>query len=243
MLGFLKARREKLLVDQPDFAHWTQRFYSATTYALWQSAEPLMGKFCRGCALDAGCGYGGWRAAISQTAGEYISLDVEARGTSEPTYIGDIMAMPQVPAARFDTVVCHQVLEHVPRPWDAIAEFRRLLLPGGHLILSVPHLSRRHELPHDYFRFTQDGIRSLCEAAGLEVIELQAYGGLFSFLHHQMSFFINGIFGMLPLIGSLFMFLNAGLSIFFRFLDSVIDRAHLYPSGVIVVAKVGQTRN
>lgn len=243
MLGFLKARREKFLTDQPDFTHWTQRFYSATTYALWRSAEPLMDEYCRGRVLDAGCGYGGWRAAISQTAGEYKSLDVEPRGAAAPTYIGDIMAMPQVPSDHFDTVVCHQVLEHVPRPWDAMAEFHRLLLPGGRLLLSVPHLSRRHELPHDYFRFTQDGVRALCEGAGLEIVELQAYGGLFSFLHHQVSFFINGIFGMLPLVGSLFMFLNAGLSIFFRFLDSLIDRAHLYPSGVIVVARAAKTQD
>ncbi len=237
MLGFLKARREKFLTAQPDFAHWTQRFYSATTYALWRSCAPLMGEYCRGRALDAGCGYGGWRATINKTASDYESLDVEARGDAAPTYMGDIMSMPQVPSDRFDTVVCHQVLEHVPRPSDAMGEFHRLLQSGGHLLLSVPHLSRRHEIPHDYFRFTQDGVRALCEGAGFEVVVIQAYGGLFSFLHHQLSFFIVGIFGMLPLIGNLFIFMNGGLSVSFRFLDDLIDRSRLYPSGVIVVAR------
>lgn len=237
MLGFLKVRREKFLTEQPDFAHWTQRFYSATTYALWRSCQPLMDEYCRGRALDAGCGYGGWRATIAKTAAEYESLDVEARGSAAPTYLGDIMAMPQVPSDRFDTVVCHQVLEHVPRPWSALAEFHRLLAAGGLLVLSVPHLSRRHEIPHDYFRFTQDGLRALCEEAGFEIVEMRAYGGLFSFLHHQVSFFVVGIFGMLPIVGSLFIFMNAGVSVFLRFLDSLLDRGNLFPSGVIVVAR------
>ena len=118
-----------------------------------------------------------------------------------------------------------------------MAEIHRVLDSGGHLILSVPHLSRRHEIPHDYFRFTQDGVRALCDQAEFEIVTLQAYGGLFSFLHHQASFLIVGILGMLPLIGRLFMFANAGLSVFFRVLDDLLDRTRLFPAGIIVVAR------
>lgn len=37
------------------------------------------------------------------------------------------------------TVVCTEVIEHVPSPESALEEIRRLLKPGGNLIGSVPH--------------------------------------------------------------------------------------------------------
>jgi len=44
-------------------------------------------------------------------------------------------------------------------------EMRRVLTPGGFLFLYVPFLSPYHALLGyygDYFRFTEDGLRSLC---------------------------------------------------------------------------------
>ena len=50
---------------------------------------------------------------------------------------GDIEAMPFTDGF-FGTVLCTEVLEHVPDPAAAIREFRRVLRPGGVLIGSVP---------------------------------------------------------------------------------------------------------
>ena len=50
---------------------------------------------------------------------------------------GDIEAMPFADGS-FGTVLCTEVLEHVPDPAAAIREFRRVLRPGGVLIGSVP---------------------------------------------------------------------------------------------------------
>lgn len=68
----------------------------------------------------------------------------------------------------FDAVLCTQVLEHVPDPSVAIAEASRVLSPDGRLILTIPFVAAEHEEPHDYFRFTQFGIRTLLEAHGFE---------------------------------------------------------------------------
>src|SRR5262249_19202426 len=43
-----------------------------------------------------------------------------------------------LPSEQFDVVVCMEVLEHVQEHAALIAEFRRVLVPGGRLILSVP---------------------------------------------------------------------------------------------------------
>jgi SAM-dependent methyltransferase len=92
--------------------------------------------------------------------------------TYHPDIIGDVMKM-DLPDANEDVVVCLAVLEHVPRPWDAVSEMRRVLKPGGTLLLYVPFLSPYHAMPGyygDFFRYTEDGLRSLCE--GMEDIQI-----------------------------------------------------------------------
>ncbi len=42
--------------------------------------------------------------------------------------------------ATFDYVACLEGLEHLENPHQAIREFRRLLKPGGHLIVSLPNI-------------------------------------------------------------------------------------------------------
>lgn len=43
----------------------------------------------------------------------------------------------------FDAVICHHVLEHAPDPWAVLRELRRLVRPGGTLILNVPYERER----------------------------------------------------------------------------------------------------
>ena len=52
-----------------------------------------------------------------------------------------------------------------------------MLKPGGHLLLSAPHIWGLHEIPHDYFRFTCYGLQHLAERAGLEVLEVRPMAG------------------------------------------------------------------
>ena len=72
--------------------------------------------------------------------------------------------------ARFESVLCNQVLEHVFNPEEFIAEIHRVLTPGGRLILTVPFVWDEHEQPHDYARYSSFGLRSLLERNGFQVL-------------------------------------------------------------------------
>lgn len=236
-MDLLRRSREAFLDRNTDIRQWAARGFSGTTYALWKAVRRLNRDYARGLALDAGAGRGGWRGLTLESATAYESIDVAPRGGHSPTWIGDICSMPQVPDARFDTVVCHQVLEHVRHPGRALEEIRRVLRPQGVLIMSVPHLSRRHELPHDYHRFTQEGVALLLGDHGFEPLVIQGYGGILSFLHHQLSFFFPGLLLPIPILGVIASAANYPLSALAVWVDKHVDAKGLLATGVIAVAR------
>ncbi len=103
----------------------------------------LVSKFAPAGAaiLDAGCGTGLNLRNLPPTA---VGIDINPRNlelirSRLPHHVveGDIEAMP-FPDGSFDTILCTEVLEHVPAPETALREFNRVLRPGGVLIGSVP---------------------------------------------------------------------------------------------------------
>ena len=238
----LKKNREVFLDRHAEAGDWFKRMFSSATYSSWRMSASVIARYCRGLVLDAGSGRGSWRHTILRSASACESIDIAPRGEDQPTWIGDLMHMSEVPDVRFDTVVCNQVLEHVRSPLRALSEMHRVLKPGGVLILSAPLLSRRHELPYDFFRYTQEGLTALLQDVGYEVREVLIYGGLLSFIHHQTSFFFPGLLMGIPLVGEQAICLNAPFSWLFPRLDRLIDRGALLPLGVVIVGAKGAGR-
>lgn len=90
----------------------------------------------------------------------------------------DIRKMPEVRAGAYGAVFCHSVLEHVDEPWAALREISRILAPGGVLILGVPFQYGIHRAPHDYWRFTEYGVRyMLSTVAELQVDDVVGVDG------------------------------------------------------------------
>ncbi|HSM50319.1 MAG TPA: glycosyltransferase [Thermoanaerobaculia bacterium] len=82
-------------------------------------------------------------------------------------------------AGGFDTVVCLNVLEHVPDPAAALANVVSALAPGGRLVLYVPAgpglFSSLDEVLEHRCRYTRDGLEKELRAAGLEIESVRGF--------------------------------------------------------------------
>ena len=81
--------------------------------------------------------------------------------------------------ASFDGALCTEVLEHVRRPDQVLAEIARILKPGAALIVTVPFYFHYHPDPEDFTRFSPPGLESALGRAGFEVDFLAGLGGRF----------------------------------------------------------------
>ncbi len=62
----------------------------------------------------------------------------------------------------FDVVLCLHVLEHLPKPWNAIDQISYVLKDKGHLFVSMPTYGYpRHNHPGDYWRATHEAITEI----------------------------------------------------------------------------------
>ncbi len=132
--------------------------------------------------VDVGAGHAPFRELFSHVT--YLTVD-RAESPHGDEYDFDIVASAErIPLqdASLDAILCTQVLEHLPEPADALAEFFRLLKPGGKLFLTAPLVWEEHEKPHDYFRYTRSGLSHLLNHAGFRSIEITGRTDCFSTL-------------------------------------------------------------
>ena len=134
-----------------------------------------LGPALGGRLLDVGCGNGRYRPFLVQ-ADRYVGYDLDTVAAN-PSVCGAADRLPFRDGS-FDSILFTQVLEHVPSPQAALGEIRRVLRPGGRLLLSAPQHWRLHEAPYDFWRFTRFGLELLLGEAGFEVEELSAQGGV-----------------------------------------------------------------
>ena len=127
--------------------------------------------------MDLGCGRQPFKSLVE--ARRYTGVDVERSLRPQVVARGD--GLPFVSEA-FNGAICSEVLEHTADPGRVLAEVRRVLKAGGLLYVTVPQMWYLHYEPHDYFRFTSHGLRSLLERARFRVLRVERQGGLGLFL-------------------------------------------------------------
>ena len=97
-----------------------------------------------------------------------VTFDIDTK--RKPDVMGDAHALP-FGDGEFSFVVCTEVLEHLHDPAVAIAEMHRVLMPGGTLVLTTRFIFPIHDAPHDYYRYTEYGLRHLFR--DWDIIELR----------------------------------------------------------------------
>lgn len=123
--------------------------------------------------LDVACGAGFGLAMLAEAGARPIGIDYSQetlRRTRRafPRQIlvqADATQLP-LPTASMDVVVSFETLEHVPDPEAMVREVRRVLKPGGRLVLSTPNRAfgplERHTANRFHVReFTAGELREL----------------------------------------------------------------------------------
>jgi len=142
-----------------------------------------------GALLDSGCGTGGLLRHMIALGRPLIGLDFNpaaarraAAKSGATTLAGDTNRLPFA-AGAFTALTSCDVLGHrAADPPAALAEFRRVLAPGGTLVMNLPAydwmLSAHDGRVHNARRFTAGGARALLAAAGFRAVEARYWNAL-----------------------------------------------------------------
>jgi SAM-dependent methyltransferase len=126
--------------------------------------------YITGKTLDIGAGEVDRYGRYFKTS-EYIRM--EQSPVNGIDVVGSAYEIP-FPDNTFDSIVCTQVFEHLAYPERAVKEIRRVLKKGGCVLVTVPQVTPLHEVPYDYFRYTNYGLQALFE--DFECMEMKRCG-------------------------------------------------------------------
>jgi SAM-dependent methyltransferase len=137
--------------------------------------------------LDAGCGSGRNMVDLARrgtvTGIELSDASVALacdRGAGE-VVAGSVMQMPFA-SDSFDLGVCLDVIEHLEDDLGALRELRRVIVPGGVLLVTVPAYqwlwSGHDEVNHHQRRYTRRSLRRVAEQAGWHQVRSTHFNSL-----------------------------------------------------------------
>ncbi|HZR20488.1 MAG TPA: class I SAM-dependent methyltransferase [Verrucomicrobiae bacterium] len=154
-----------LVFQLAKWAYWTGIRIPAYLTGIYQERREFVQMFLRdrspGRLFDAGCGDGQFLSLMKQHGwqGKGVDFDAAAIETGKKKYgvdleVGDFQTIP-IEESAFDAVTMSHVIEHVPDPIACLDKCRRLLKPGGRLVVSTPNV---RSLGHQTFKSAWRGL-------------------------------------------------------------------------------------
>jgi SAM-dependent methyltransferase len=124
------------------------------------------------------------RQKIGYDVSDFLRSQVESHG------IHFVTETASIPDDGMDIAVCHHTLEHTLQPAEVLHEIKRLLKPGGHLLLFVPYEKERRyqhyhpdEPNHHLYSWNVQTLGNLVVETGFEWVK----GGLKRFRYDRFA--------------------------------------------------------
>lgn len=130
-----------------------------------------------GVMMDFGCGIKPYEPLFTVT--EYIGVDFKGEGETFSKHKVDVFYDGKTipfPNDHFDSIFCSEVFEHIFNLEEILKELRRVLKPGGKILISCPFAFGEHEIPNDFARYTSFAIQDLFKRNGFDIEHYEKTG-------------------------------------------------------------------
>lgn len=142
-----------------------------------------------GMSLDVGSGIGAFVHTMEKAGWSSTGLepDAQARALSVKMYNADVYPAEDLftlPQSTYNVITMWHVLEHVHRLDEYVIQLKKLLAPGGKIIIAVPNYKSKdaahygsgwaaYDVPRHLYHFSPKSMRVLMERFELRVIKTQ----------------------------------------------------------------------
>jgi SAM-dependent methyltransferase len=137
--------------------------------SILENAGQLKGKL-----LDIGCGSKPYKNLFRVNL--YIGLDIKNSSHSHTDESIDVYyngrSFP-FKDEQFDSAFSSEVFEHIFELDEVLREINRVMKKNGLALFSVPFVWDEHEIPFDFGRYTEFGIRYLLEKNDFNILEIK----------------------------------------------------------------------
>lgn len=168
----------------------------------WGNTQLLNSSIPKGKLLDIGCCSGDFIHEAQSKGFDVWGIDISRRTINQakalyglknvyPEKIEDFSARRDIP--KFDVVTFFEVIEHIEAPYEFIQDAKKVLRPGGYMILSTPdrdcvRFGWHDHPPQHIFKWNERVLRQMLEKQGFDVVTVKREP-------MSYSYFIYAIFG------------------------------------------------
>lgn len=225
---------------KPNIKSYFSPFFLSRSY-LRRDIEYALSRYTiKGTVLDVGCGSKPYQYLFNQNKhiSQYYGIDFTlfsinkdyALGRPDYFFPKNYRSSYQLPFKdnQFDNTVSFQVLEHHQDPSKMLSEMVRITKKGGYIMISFPLIWSLHEVPNDYYRFTQFAITALLKQNNCKIVEIIKEGSIFSAISMLLNEEINRIASINRFYYIIAFVLYIPL-LLFQFFSAILDQLYKSP--------------